>query len=426
MKKTFRKKEFRDKMKGWIKQYYLVFRRNYMDQSKLWTKDFIIISTINFLLTLVFYLLIVIMGSFAIERYDASVSAAGLVTGLFVVGTLIGRLFTGRVIDQVGRKKTLIIGLILFTAATFLYFIQIGVGFLIFSRFMHGMMLGVASTAAGTIVAQIIPPSRRGEGIGYYSMGATLATATGPFIGLMVTQTMPVEIVFWIAIVIGFVSLITANIVHVPLITIKEEQSEQRVGIGQFIELNALPISMITLIIALGYAGILSFMNLYAEEIGLVKAASFFFLVYSIAVLVTRPFTGKLVDTKGANAVMYPTFILYAAGLLLLGVAQNSFMLLLAGVLIGLGFGNMQSCIQAIAIKVTPVERAGLATSTFYIFMDAGLGLGPYLLGFVVTLLGYQQLYIALSFVVLAAIAVYYFVHGRKDRNGTLTKSIYS
>lgn len=397
-----------------------------MEQSKLWTKDFIIISTINFLLTLVFYLLIVIMGSFAIDRYDASVSEAGLVTGLFVVGTLIGRLFTGRAIDQVGRKKTLIIGLILFTASTFLYFIQINVGFLIFSRFMHGMMLGIASTATGTIVAQIIPAARRGEGIGYYSMGATLATATGPFIGLMVTQSMPVEIVFWIAIGIGFASLLTSNIVHVPpVITTENQAIEKRKGIGSFVELNALPISTITFIIALGYAGILSFINLYAEEIGLMKAASFFFLVYSISVLVTRPFTGKLVDTKGANYVMYPTFILYAAGLLMLGLAQNSFMLLFAGILIGLGFGNMQSCIQAIAIKVTPMERAGLATSTFYIFMDAGLGLGPYLLGFIVTLLGYQQLYTTLGFVILAATGLYFIVHGRKDRQGVLTKSVY-
>lgn len=397
-----------------------------MEQSKLWTKDFIIISTINFLLTLVFYLLIVIMGSFAIDRYDASVSEAGLVTGLFVVGTLIGRLFTGRAIDQVGRKKTLIIGLILFTASTFLYFIQINVGFLIFSRFMHGMMLGIASTATGTIVAQIIPAARRGEGIGYYSMGATLATATGPFIGLMVTQSMPVEIVFWIAIGIGFASLLTSNIVHVPpVITTENQAIEKRKGIGSFVELNALPISTITFIIALGYAGILSFINLYAEEIGLMKAASFFFLVYSISVLVTRPFTGKLVDTKGANYVMYPTFVLYAAGLLMLGLAQNSFMLLFAGILIGLGFGNMQSCIQAIAIKVTPMERAGLATSTFYIFMDAGLGLGPYVLGFIVTLLGYQQLYTTLGFVILAATGLYFIVHGRKDHQGVLTKSVY-
>lgn len=397
-----------------------------MNQSKLWTRDFIIISTINFLLTVVFYLLIVIMGSFAIDRYDATLSEAGLVTGLFVVGTLIGRLFTGRSIDQVGRKKTLVVGLVLFTAATGLYFIQIGVGFLIFSRFIHGMMLGIASTATGTIVAQIIPAARRGEGIGYYSMGATLATATGPFIGLIVTQTMPVEIVFWIAIGIGLASLLAANIVHVqPLIKHQEETIEKRKGIGQFIELNALPISAITFLIALGYAGILSFLNLYAAEIGLMKAASYFFLIYSISILVTRPFTGKLIDARGANMVMYPTFVFYAAGLLLLGTAQNSWMLLLAGILIGIGFGNLQSCIQAIAIKVTPVERAGLATSTFYIFMDAGLGLGPYVLGFVVTFLGYQQLYIALGCVVLAAIAVYYVVHGRKDRLGALTKSTY-
>ena len=129
---------------------------------------------------------------------------------------------------------------------------------------------------------------------------------------------------------------------------------------------------------------VLSFINFYAKEIDLVQTASFFFLVYSLAVLVSRPFTGRLMDIKGANYIMYPAFIVFTAGMLLLSFAHNSLTLLLSGVLIGLGFGNMQSCTQAIAVKLTPLHRMGLATSTFFIFLDAGLGFGPYLLGFII------------------------------------------
>lgn len=74
----------------------------------------------------------------------------------------------------------------------------------------------------------------------------------------------------------------------------------------------------------------------------------------------------------------------------------------------------MQSCTQAIAIKLTPPHRMGLATSTFFIFLDAGLGFGPYLLGFFIPTLNYSTLYIILAFVVLASSALYYLLHGKK------------
>lgn len=388
-----------------------------MQKAKLWTKDFVIVSSINFLLTLVFYLLMIVIGVYAVNHYGATVSEAGLVTGIFVVGTLIGRLFTGRAIDQVGRKKTLIIGLILFTATSLLYFIDLNTGFLIFSRFVHGMMLGIASTATGTIVAQIIPPTRRGEGIGYYSMGATLATAIGPFLGLVLTQYMDIKVIFILCFILGVVSLLTAFTVRIPPLVIKSEEMERvkKVQLSQFIEPNAIPISIITLILACGYAGILSFINFYASELQLVEAASFFFLVYAATVLLTRPFTGRLIDIKNANYVMYPGLVLYTIGLLLLGFTTNGFMLLLSAVFVGLGFGNLQSCIQAIAIKVTPIERAGLATSTFYIFLDAGLGIGPYLLGFIIAFTSYSQLYIILAMAVFVAIGLYYVLHGKKE-----------
>lgn len=121
-------------------------------------------------------------------------------------------------------------------------------------------------------------------------------------------------------------------------------------------------------------------------------------------------------DLKGANFIMYPAFVLFAAGLFLLNVSSSSAGLLVAGALIGFGFGNMQSTTQAVAIKLTPTHRMGLATSTFFIAMDAGLGFGPYLLGFIIPLIGYSSLYGILGFVVLATSILYYVLHGKKER----------
>jgi MFS family permease len=388
-----------------------------VSKPKLWTKDFIIVSSVNFLLTLVFYLLIVIIGVYAVDEYHASTSQAGLVTGIFIVGTLIGRLFIGRSMDSIGRKKTLFIGLILYILTTALYFIQIGITFLLITRLLHGITLGIASTATGTIVAQIIPKRRKGEGIGYYSMSSTLATAIGPFIGLYMSQHTSTQIIFILCLALGIFSLITAFFVYVPALEGSSKTTEIKgVKLAHFIEPKAVPIALITLIIGFCYSSVLSFINFYAIEIELVRAASFFFLVYSLAVLISRPFTGRLMDVKGANYVMYPAFVLFTAGLLLLGSAHSSSTLLIAGILIGLGFGNMQSCTQAIAVKLTPPQRMGLATSTFFIFLDAGLGFGPYLLGFVLPFSSYSTVYMILGFVVLVSSGLYFLLHGKKER----------
>lgn len=388
-----------------------------MSEPKLWTKDFIIVSMINFFLTTVFYLLIVIIAAYAVNEYDASTSLAGLVTGIFIIGALIGRLFTGRSIESVGRRKTLFIGLILFTLMTILYFFSTSISSLLIIRFLHGFTLGIASTATGTIVAQLIPASRKGEGIGYYSMSATLATAIGPFIGLYMSQNTSYQMIFSFCLALGVISLLTAFLVYVPVMDSSIKSTvEKGFKISNFIEPKAAPIAIVTLVVALCYSSVLSYINFYAAEKQLVEVASFFFLVYSVAVLISRPFTGRLMDLKGANYVMYPAFILFTAGMLLLSTANSGITLLLSGVLIGLGFGNMQSCTQAIAVKLTPPHRLGLATSTFFIFLDAGLGFGPYLLGFIIPFIGYSTLYVALGFVVLASTMLYFLLYGKKEK----------
>jgi predicted MFS family arabinose efflux permease len=388
-----------------------------VNTSRLWTKDFIIVSGINFLINLVFYLLIVIIGEYAVNQFHASTSQAGLVTGIFIIGSLIGRLFTGRFIESIGRRRILFFGLVFFILTTMLYLISSTIGIMLTTRLLHGIAAGIVGTATGTVAAQIIPASRKAEGIGYFSMSTTLATAIGPFIGLFMTQHTTFQMIFIFSVVLGIISFITSLFVYVPAITVTSQKSSETTGfkISNFIEPKALPIAVITLVISFCYSSVLSFIKFYANEINLVSAASFFFLVYSIAVLFSRPFTGRLMDTKGANYIMYPGFVLLAGGMVLLSAVNSGLMLLVAGALIGLGFGNMQSSTQAIAVKLTSPHRMGLATSTFFIALDAGLGFGPYILGFIIPATGYRSLYVILGLVVLVSTVLYYFLHGKRE-----------
>jgi len=390
-----------------------------MNNERLWTKNFIAVLIVNFLITLVLFLLMVTIASYAVNEFHVTTALAGLVSGIFIIGAFIGRLITGRIVEDIGSKKILIIGLIFYIITSALYFGAINITLLLINRILHGIAYGAASTAAGTIVAQIIPPDKRGEGVGYYGMGAILATAVGPFIGILLNQNADFKMIFVFNLILGIISLaVTFIISQLAYKSLKQDQviAKESFKISNYLEFNAIPIAIVSSIIGFSFSGILSFLSFYSKQIQLVDAASFFFLVYSITILITRPIFGRLFDRKGANAVVYPCLLVFATGMLLFSQAKNGNTLLLAAVIIGLGFGNYISAGQVIAIKAVPTNRLGLATSTYYMLYDVGLGIGPFLLGALVPFTGYRGLFLMMAIVILADIVLYYFLHGRKEK----------
>lgn len=390
-----------------------------VSRQKLWTKDFLIVSLINFTITLIFYLLMVTIAGYAVENFHASTSTAGLVSSIFIIGTLFGRLGTGRIIGDWGSKKTLFCGLLLFMLSTMSYFIAFNLPLLIVNRLIQGIGLGIASTATGTIIAQILPPERRGEGIGYYSLSAILATAIGPFIGILLTQLFEdYRMIFAVDSVLAIICFMMYFIVKVPDAPKKVKNMEDKAGLklSNFIEMRALPIAFVALVIGFAYSGVMSFMTFYAKELHLVTAGSYFFIVYALVILASRPFTGKLLDARGANIIIYPCLVLFAIGMYAFSSATNTVVFLIAGALIGIGYGNFNSVAQAIAIKVTPNERLGLATSTYFILYDLGLGVGPYFLGFFVPAMGYSAIFLAMVAVIFLSIVLYYFLYGKNEK----------
>ena len=385
----------------------------------LWTKNFILVSLLNFQLVLVFYLLVVAIVGYVISDLQASTAQAGLVSGLFIVGTLFGRLLVGKFLDKFGPKITLVVGLIGFLIFSVLYFIQMDVPALLIVRFGHGFMMGLASTVLGTVIAQIIPATRRGEGIGYYSMSSTLGTAIGPFLAIWMMLHTGYHAIFALSSVVSLLCLALASLLTIPHLIAsknsnKAENSDHKPSfISQYIEIRALPIAIIMLMASICYSGVLSFVNFYAKEIQLVEAASLFFLMYAIAILCSRPFTGPLMDRKGENIIMYPAFIIMAFALLLLSQAESSTTLLICAALLGLGYGNVQSVCQTVAVKSTSLDRMGYATSTFFIFLDAGLGFGPYFLGIALNYIDYSSLYFYSAIAAGICMVFYYLLHGK-------------
>jgi MFS family permease len=192
-----------------------------------------------------------------------------------------------------------------------------------------------------------------------------------------------------------------------------EKKQKKKIHIRDFFERSVIPISVFMLIVGVANSSILSFISAYATEINLVDAASFFFVMYAAFLLMSRPFTGKLFDLRGENSVMYPSIALFGIGLIFLSQAEHAMTLLVAGALIGVGFGTLQSSAQTIAVSQVPHHRVGLATSTFFTFYDLGMGAGPFILGYLMQVTGFRGLYLVMAAIAFIAIPIYYLLHGK-------------
>jgi MFS family permease len=382
--------------------------------TRLWTKDFIGISLSNFFLFMTFYFLLVSLPVLVIQQFASSKTEAGLITTVFLFSAILIRPIAGYAIERVGYKKILITSLVIFLGSSTLYFLAETMVTLLAVRFLHGIGFGMATTAAGGIVATIIPKSRSGEGMGYFIMSANMAMVLGPFIGLTAIQQGDSTVLFSISVVCSLFALITGLMIRFPVInTMEPVQSGFR--FQNFFATAAIPIAIVGAFFAIVYSGILSFVSVYAKEIGLIEVSSFFFVVYAVVLLLSRPFTGKWFDLFGPNVIIYPAIIVFAIGMFILSGSHNAVGFLIAAALIGIGYGTLFPSLQTIAIqKVVPSKR-GMATATFLSIFDIGIGLGSFLVGMIVVEVGFRSFYLNSALYILAGIVVYFVLHSRKQ-----------
>lgn len=360
-------------------------------QEKLWSKDFIFITLTNFLMYMIHYMLIVTVTVFTINEFHTSESIGGLASGIFIIGMLIGRLASGRIVDAIQPKKVLVYGVIFSIVTVALYFVIQTLALLLIVRFIHGIAFGFSSTATGAISSHIVPEARKGEGIGYYALSVTTASAVGPFLGILFNQSFGFRSIF----TLGLGVIILAFVLAVALKPLPQVETSMKStplkGIGAFIQKDAMPLSFVLAVIGVAYSSVLSFLSVYTETMDLPTAASIFFIVYAISAFVTRPFTGKIFDQHGHNAMMYPVIIIFAIGLVILSSAQGTWLIALSAIFIGIGYGTIVPSGQAIVVQQAPRHQVGLATSTFYIFLDFGAGFGPFLLGYIISMWGSRR-----------------------------------
>ena len=382
----------------------------------IFSRTFIAISLINMLGMIGYYAIFVVCTRYLMDGFSASASTAGLATGIVVIGCLVGRFFTGSVIRDVGYRRVLGIGVFFFFLMNVAYFFSHEIWQIFSVRFISGVAMGVIGTATGTYVATIVPRQFHGRGISYFSMSTALALCFGPFIGIALIGSLGYDGIFGIATGLSAVSLLLMWFV-IDVTPPKDQKREKKtLSLDDFIDKRLVPFSIFVGIVCLTWGNVQALLADYAKTYDVVAAASSFFLLYAGASLLTRPITGKFYDAHGPVVLIFSTLVLMIVGLLLLASHAGSWVVLLAGAIMGLGFGNFQSLSQVSGISLVPRERFAQATSTIFIFFDLGVGMAPYLSGFLVQPVGYAGIFAINAAVVALTIPLYWIVWKKRPQ----------
>ncbi|MWV42739.1 MFS transporter [Paenibacillus sp. HJL G12] len=402
-----------------------------MLEGKIWTKNFVIVCLSSFFMFLTFYVTATAFPLYVGDQLSGNAQQMGLVITIYVIGGVLIRPLSGLWVDRFGMKKMALIGLVIFLLACMSYFGANGITIFLMIRFLHGMSYAIASTATSTIASSMIPGARKGEGMGYYSMFMSIAMVIGPAFGLLLWQDKNRTLLLSAIALIAFLSLLFALPINDREPSVKPTQAaaKSRFSLREIFELKALPISIVGFVLAFSYSPIAGFIAPFANEIHQSKVAGTFFIVFAIMIVVFRPLVGKIFDRYNEHVLFYPGFILFGLGLLLLSQSHSGAMVLLSGAFMGIGYGALFPCIQALAMKLSPIHRTGAANGTFFLLFDLGYGVGSYVMGFISSHSNYRTMFAAAGIVALASIIVYYFIHHKrhtvvKTLNNTSTEVV--
>ena len=378
------------------------------ESEKIFTKSFFLIFGALLFTALVMYALMSTVTEYA-TAMGSTATIAGLVSGIYVFGGLCSRVYSGNALERIGWRKIALVFMSIHFLACLLYFVVDNVTLLIIVRFVHGIGFGASANAIVTVASAILPKKRFSEAFGYFMLGTTIAVGLGPFIGGFLYDSVGSHGCFIAAGVFSALALIFMCLIDIDKYDTKEEIADDRQysGIEKVIEFGAVPVSFFTALTSLGYVSILSFYRLYAVEVNLTAAFSWFFIIYSICLILTRPLAGRIQDNGGDKIVCVVGIVAQSIGLMLIAIIPSNITVIICAICAALGFGTLNSACTAIITRNTPEHRRSYALSTFFIFCDATIGFGPALLGlFVSASTGYAPMYIISSIITLLALPI--------------------
>lgn len=386
--------------------------------TKLWNAKyltFIALQTLNFALL---YFTFPVIPKYSVSLgYD--LSQAGVLAGGFAIASLIARPVTGFCIDNLDRKKVLIVAITLCGLSTAALSFTSNIWILLVFRLIYGAAFAFSSTTLFSCGTDCIPQDKTAEGVGYFGLGIAVSAAIGPPIGLWLNGLVGPKILFYI--MAGLSILTVVIILFVPITRLEgtNPQPKQKLGVTSFIEKKVIIFAVLVIPFAFSNGFINSFITMTAEERN-ISGISAFFTVFAIAMMALKPLSGKMQDKFGLSSVLIPAFICTAVASGIISVSTSLALMIVSALLLAFGQGAGQPSLQSATISTVEQARQGVAIGTYYLGLDIGNGIGNIAGGTVAELLGYKGAYLLCAATLVAGLiiyTIYAIINRRKHRH---------
>lgn len=365
-----------------------------MSKDKMITPSFCYILTANFLLFFAFFLILPVLPFYLAEEFSVGKTSIGIILSCYTLAALCIRPFAGYLLDTFARRPLYLLAYFIFTAICGGYIIATALSLFIALRIVHGFAFGMVTVAGNTILIDILPSSRRGEGIGYYGLANNLAMSTGPMIGLFMHGNVSYEIIFAISLIAGSIGFIMAYNVKTPY---KQPVKREPISLDRFFLTKGIWAGIALLLLSIPYGMTSTYVAMYAEEIGITVNSGLYFTFMAGGLAVSRLFSGKQVDKGRITLVITYGMILAIVSFFLLASLQmlikwdvtfTSYLYIFISICQGVAFGTMFPAFNTLFVNLAPNNQRGTATSTYLTSWDLGLGIGLMLGGSIADILG--------------------------------------
>ena len=370
-------------------------------KDKLVTSSYCFILAANFLLYFGFWLLIPVLPFYLSEVFSAGNSTIGIILSCYTVAALCIRPFSGYFLDSFARKPLYLMAYFIFMTMFAGYIIAGSLTLFIMFRIIQGVSFGMVTVGGNTVVIDIMPSSRRGEGLGYYGLSNNIAMAVGPMSGLFLHDAgMSFTTIFCCSLGSCMAGFVCASLVKTPY---KPPVRREPISLDRFILLKGIPAGISLLLLSIPYGMTTNYVAMYAKQIGINATTGFFFTFMAIGMAISRIFSGKIVDrgkitqviSAGLYLVVFSFFLLSACVYL---ISWNNMVCTIVffsvALLLGVGFGIMFPAYNTLFVNLAPNSQRGTATSTYLTSWDVGIGIGRLTGGYIAEVSTFDKAYL--------------------------------
>lgn len=384
---------------------------------RLFNGNYIRVWTANFMIFFSFMLVMPLLPLYLNDQFGAGKHTIGLILSGYTVTALIARLFSGYIVDTYSRKTVLLISYSLFSFF-FLGYV-IGGTLLLFAivRTFHGAPFGTTTVANSTVAIDVLPSSRRAEGIGYYGLSNNLATAISPSVGLFIYEVWGnYDVIFLLSFVMSLCGVIINSTIKFRKISIVKSPKEPfRFSLDRFFLPKALSLGIVLACLSFSYGVLSTYLAIYSKEVmGMTSNTGTFFLVLSIGLMCSRLIGGRSLRKGKVIENASVGMLISVFSYLLFASVHNSWGYFGCAVILGLGNGHMFPAVQTMFVNLAPNNRRGTANSSQLTSWDLGIGAGVVLGGIAAELISYEAAF-WLAWIVNVAGVVFFFAYVKKN-----------